>query len=672
MLRFSRQVPKAEFLYVISDGKGDFFVLGRSNDPSFPVPRTAAQSRPGGGRFDAVIAKFRGSDGEMIAATFLGGNGDENPSSIALDPTGFVYVGGTTTSRNFPVSEGAVQPQIPAGVTSTGFVTKLTNDLTGAAFSTYLGGTGTTRVTAVAGDYLGNAYVTGSTDARDFPVSAGAFRSTWAAGMAFFTKLSARGTTYVGSTFLGVGTPAGISPDINGDAWIAGVTSSPDYPVTPGAVQSRLNRTGSSDLFLTHVRSLGRQLNYSTYLGGNGNDQAAGMVTDSTGNVYVGGVTFSTSFPGSSETLGEVGTGFVLKFSGSNMSWFRPLRANGLTTVGGIELDARGDVVAAGTTSSTHFPTTPGAFRRCVPGDIPSGLIPFYARIAGSDGALKYSTYVAENVGAPQWAATLPAGDVITVSRLQTQFEQAPNILRRYVFAAAPASRTECAVSAATYRSGTITPGMAVTLFGSGMGPATGVIASLENGKVPTSVAGVRVLFNGVPAPLLFVREDQINAIVPLALSGPAAAQIRVENQGTAMAPLTVNVKASDPGLFRIGSTEFGAILNQDNTLNTPDNAAARGSIVTFWTTGMGPFEASYEDGSIIGANATPLRLPVKVSFFGADGQILYAGASPDMVAGIAQLNVRIPANARIGSRVPITISVGETSVQDVGYVSIR
>ena len=92
-----------------------------------------------------------------------------------------------------------------------------------------------------------------------------------------YTKLSARGTTYVGSTFLGVGTPVGIASDINGDAVIAGVTNSPDYPTTPGAVQSTLNRTGSSDLFITHVTSLGRQLHYSTYLGGMANEQATGM-----------------------------------------------------------------------------------------------------------------------------------------------------------------------------------------------------------------------------------------------------------------------------------------------------------------------------------------------------------------------------------------------------------
>jgi hypothetical protein len=117
VVQFSRQIPKAEFLYVISDGRGDVFAVGRTKDSTFPVPRTASQTRWAGG-FDVVIAKFRGSDGEMIAATFLGGNGDDLPTGIALDPQGFVYVAGTTLSTNFPVSDGAFQKTARSGVSN--------------------------------------------------------------------------------------------------------------------------------------------------------------------------------------------------------------------------------------------------------------------------------------------------------------------------------------------------------------------------------------------------------------------------------------------------------------------------------------------------------------------------------------------------------------------------
>ena len=349
------------------------------------------------------------------------------------------------------------------------------------------------------------------------------------------------------------------------------------------------------------------------------------------------------------------------------MAWFRPLRANGLTTVGSVELDAQGNVIATGTTSSTHFPTTPGAYRRCAPADSTAGLAPFYVRLGASDGELKYSTYVYENAGGPRWAATLPAGDVVTMSRLQTSFEQAPNIfvamslrrLRRIDW-----MRLERCLLPIGWGHG----GMAVTLFGSGMGPVTGVISALEGGKLPSSVAGVRVSLQrsaGTASVCARGSSQRDCSFCGCELAGsPGPRRVR---RSYDCAPLR-DVKASDPGIFRMGSTEFGAILNQDNTLNTPSNPAARGSIITFWANGMGLFENPYEDGSIIGSNASPLRLPVRATFFGIEGQILYAGAAPDMVAGITQMNVRVPANARISSRVPISVTAGDFTVLDVGY----
>jgi uncharacterized protein (TIGR03437 family) len=213
---------------------------------------------------------------------------------------------------------------------------------------------------------------------------------------------------------------------------------------------------------------------------------------------------------------------------------------------------------------------------------------------------------------------------------------------------------------------------MVVTLFGNGMGPTEGVVATLVDGKVPVSLAGVRVLFNGVPAPLLFVREDQINAVVPFSAEGSSRAEVRVEYGGTAIAPLLVNVRNLEPGIFRIGSTEFGAILNEDNTVNSPSNPAALGSVVTFWATGMGPFESAYADGTIINANYTGLRSSVRVTVGAVEAQVLYAGASPDMVAGVTQVNLRLASNTRVSARLPISITAGDTTLSQLAYVSVK
>ena len=147
-------------------------------------------------------------------------------------------------------------------------------------------------------------------------------------------------------------------------------------------------------------------------------------------------------------------------------------------------------------------------------------------------------------------------------------------------------------------------------------------------------------MFDGVAVPLLYVREDQINAVVPFSC-GRSIGQAQVEYQGKTLNSLMLPVRALNPGIFRLGSTEFGAILNQDNTVNTPGNPAARGSVITFWTTGMGLFENAYTDGAIIGAIF--VSAPARGGQFAGHRQpILYAGASPDMVAGVAQMNVRI------------------------------
>ena len=194
VVRFSRQVPKAEFLYVVPDGR-ETSSRWASRTILFPVSRNAAPDQ----------AELRLMPGIRVLRHV-----DRQVSGIGWrDDCGHLYrrewrrESNEYGSRSFGVclhrgfddvtepstTEGVVQKQPTSGASPTGFVVKLTNDLTSVWFSTYLGGAATTRVTAVAADYLGNAYLTGVTDARDFPTSGGAFRTTSAAGMAFYTKL---------------------------------------------------------------------------------------------------------------------------------------------------------------------------------------------------------------------------------------------------------------------------------------------------------------------------------------------------------------------------------------------------------------------------------------------------------------------------------------------------
>ena len=454
-IQYTRSVPRGEFLFLTTDPAGDVVAVGRTNSAQFAVPARAMQPRFAGGVcasrnnspcYDVVVLKFRASDGEMIAGTFLGGTGDDIPTAIAVDVQGFIYIGGTTTSRNFPRTEGAFQ-DTHRSATTTGFLTKINGSLTGAEYSTYLGGNAPTRITAIAADRLGSAYVTGTTDALDYPTTPGAYKTTGAASSAFLTKVNNGGRSLLFSTFIGSGTPAAIATELGGNAVIAGTVNGA-WPVTPDAFQA--TRRGGSDLFLTKVLSNGALLVYSTYIGGTGTDQAMDLALDAAENVYIGGVSYSPSFPGTSEALGEEGIGFVLKFSGSNVAWTLPIRANGLTTVDSVRVGTGGNVIAMGTTNSTHFPTTSGAHRRCIAPD--AATSPFHVRI-GDDGRLRYSTLLNENVTGEKWATTVPGGDIVTLNRPASPFEQVPaSNLRRYSFTSTGARGLD--VSSAPPRTG--------------------------------------------------------------------------------------------------------------------------------------------------------------------------------------------------------------------------
>ena len=668
VVKYTRTVSRAEFTHIAVDSRGDILALGRTNDAAFAASRDALQPRIAGS-YDAVLVKFRGLDGEVLAATFFGGSGDEVPSALAVDTDGSIIIGGATTSTNLPVSEGALQGVRPSNLGSS-FVAKFDNGLRSREFSTYIGApNGATRVTTVAGDRQGNVLIAGTTDSRDFETTSGAFNRTAGVGMGFAMRLTGGGRNRGFATFLGTGTPVGIGADPQSNVVIVGTTGSRSYPVTSDALQMALR--GQSDMFVTRVNTAGA-LVYSTYLGGAGTDQANDLVSDSAGVVYIAGVSYSTGFPGTNEVIGEVGTGVLLRLNGTRLDWTRTIRANGATSVGSLQLDGAGNIAVVGSTSGTHFPTTAGAHRRCVADNAPGGVSGFYGRY-GQDGTLQYSTLVNENLTGVDWAVTTSDGDVITFNRPPSQFERLPaSELRRYSFAAVPSARVECVVNAASYKSGTVTPGMIVTLFGSGMGPAEGTVMTLDaSGKVPASGAGVRVLFNGTPAPLLYVRQDQINAVVPFAVTGFDTARVQVENGQSALPPITVRVRNNDPGMFRLGSTEYGAVLNQNNSLNTPENGAERGSFITFWATGIGLFQSTFEDGGIV-AEISALRSFVRVFVGGVEGEVFYAGAAPGMVAGVTQINVRVPPNARVSSRVPVSIRVGDGAATDVGYISVK
>jgi uncharacterized protein (TIGR03437 family) len=221
-------------------------------------------------------------------------------------------------------------------------------------------------------------------------------------------------------------------------------------------------------------------------------------------------------------------------------------------------------------------------------------------------------------------------------------------------------------VNSASNLGGAIAPGELVVVYGSGLGPATLATTELDStGRLTRSIGGTQVLFNGAPAPLVYARADQVAAIVPNAVAGQPTAKIQVQYQNQSSPSFSIPVSDTAPGLFTVDQTGRGqgAILNQDNTLNGRLNAAPRGSIVVLWATGQGPSDPDWAEDELAAEPLPKPTNPVKVTIGGQEGEILYAGAAPGM-AGVMQVNVRVPTGIKTGSAIPVVLTIGAASSQ--------
>jgi uncharacterized protein (TIGR03437 family) len=218
--------------------------------------------------------------------------------------------------------------------------------------------------------------------------------------------------------------------------------------------------------------------------------------------------------------------------------------------------------------------------------------------------------------------------------------------------ASAQTSPLACLGNAATYNPGPIAPGDLITLFGNGLGPQQGIQtqATLQS-AFPTQMANVEVTFDGTPAPLLWVQDAQINVVAPWSLTPGQTTQVCVSYNGAKTNCLTWPVAQTDPAVFTLGGW-YAAALNQDGTINSADNPAPAGSIVSVFATGLGPITAPQADGTLVGLPLpNNVVRPVAVDAMWFDGrsgyeitplEVTYAGPAPYLVAGVSQINFQL------------------------------
>jgi Beta-propeller repeat/Abnormal spindle-like microcephaly-assoc'd, ASPM-SPD-2-Hydin len=376
------------------DSAGNAYVAGDTRSFDYPITTGSVQTGFGGSpsicdQFfpsvcgDAMITKINPAGTAIVYSTYLGGNNADAIYGLVVDAGGNVYVSGLTESTNFPVTPGAFQ-QTFGGANCPGyetcgdaFVTKINSAGSALVYSTYLGGSDNEYSEGLAVDSAGNAYVTGPTLSLDFPTTPGVFQPAYGgSGDGFVTKLNAVGSKLLYSSYLGGSSGDqgfDIKVDAAGRAYIAGETSSVDFPITTTAYQSHV--VGDDDVFATVVSANGAKLVYSTYLGGSGKDWAYGSSLDASGNYYLTGFTASSDFPvtpGASQTTfgggicntwygANCSDAFIAKLStaksgAASLVYSTYLGGSKEDQAASIAVDSQGDAYVAGWSASVDFP----------------------------------------------------------------------------------------------------------------------------------------------------------------------------------------------------------------------------------------------------------------------------------------------------------------------------
>jgi len=367
------------------------------------------------GKYDASRALYIDP---LIYSTYLeGGLGGEKTvhlrggesSAVAVDNEGNAYITGSIPYIIFPGDCG--QPE-KCAVYRYPFIAKLNPAATALIYSTYVGGVDSSVSigNSIAVDSAGDAYITGQTDATDFPVTPGAFQTACGLGCdyhgnAFVAELNPTGSALVYSTYLGGSRTdggAGIAVDSLGDAYVVGHTNSTDFPVTPGAFQTTCgNPSSCGNAFVTEMNPTGSALIYSTFLGGSGTDAGTGIALDGAGNTYVtgsAGIGFPTTSGAFQTKFGGNANAFVarLNATGSALVYSTYLGGSGGDAGNAIAVDSSDHAYVTGITNSTDFPVTPGAYQTTC-GSCGDGFqtgSAFVAELNPMGSALVYSTYL--------------------------------------------------------------------------------------------------------------------------------------------------------------------------------------------------------------------------------------------------------------------------------------
>ena len=565
---------------------------------------------------------FSGDNGPPSSAQVYG------PKGVAVDSAGSLYIADSLNNRIRKVSNGVTTTV--AGNGTQGF-----SGDNGPATSAQLN-----SPAGVAVDSAGNLYIADTWNNLIRKVSGGVI--TTLAGNGAFGFSGDNGP----ATSAQLANPVGVAVDSDGDLYLADNWNHRVRKVSHGVITTVAGNAAMG------------------FSGDNGPAASAqlvdpeGVAVDSAGNLYIA--------DGGGNRIRKVSSGVISTVAGNGTyglgSDHGPAASAQLWDPTGVVVDSAGNLYIADTGNSCVRKVSNGVIST-VAGNGTSGF-------SGDNGPATSAQLVPEGVAVDSAGNVYIADSYNNRIRLLTPAAgtgQAPTIMS--------------VVNAASYIGGPISPGEVVTIFGTGIGPATAAYATTDpaTGKLATMIGGVQVLLSGIAAPMIYASNTQVSAVVPYEMVFVNHSPVAIEYAGGSSNSDQLTVAAAAPGLFAQNSSGSGpgAILNQDNSLNGPSHAAAKGSIVQVFMTGEGQTSPLGVSGAITTVTLPPPQVTpapvqsIQVSINGQPALYTYAGEAPGMVAGVMQLNVQIPGNAPSGA-LSIQVSAGGNMSQSGVTVAVQ
>jgi len=678
------------------DANGAIYVAGYTSSQDFPIRGGVQTILPGVAA--GFVAKLSGDTSQLLYSTYIGGRSTTAVNALTVDAQGSAIAAGYTSSGDFPV-RNAPQPSYGGGDRD-GFIVRLTPQGNDYLFATYLGGSDVDTINALTLESNGLLTVAGSTGSADFPQKSGlqAFQGASPSQEAFVAKFQTASNALLFSAVIG-GTgddqAYGVQVDSSGATFVAGVTASSDFPVKSGGFQTQFGG-GGGDMFLVKLSAdpslygLAPSLNVSTqvlnFIAAMGAPAPPAAAPVNITSTLTGSAAFTVDWAGTpwlnvNMTRGQAPATMLVFVNQAGLAIgvynavVRVIPANGAAAV---EIEVTLTVTSAAPT-----------IQSITPSQVPAGApdTEFTLTGTGFSAASSVQVFLYDGSFAQALAPTATTDTMLrfTIGKsmlfrdtvLQCRVKNPDSPLASNSIPVQVGDRFPTIVSITNAASGSgdaIAPGEYVAISGSTLGPALPLRVTIGDGATASSaLGGVRVLFEGIAAPLLSVVDRKVVAVAPWALAGKQTAQVVVEYLGVTSNPMVVAMARAAPALFTSdgSGTGQGLIFNESGLSNAAFVPAAKGSVVSIYFTGAGVMSPAGVDGKIASAAGNGPVLQVTATIDGLPADVVSIGNAIGEVTGMVQADVRVPAGAHSGA-VPIQVTVGGVASQTGVVVAVQ